>query len=71
MGLLKAQHRPKISVPFVLQVLSAVVRSIVLPVRVDPGGHSNALGRCELDIVVTRIEVGPQLAGIGPQAIGW
>ena len=69
MGLFECQYRSEVGVVFVLEVLSAVIRTVVLPVRVHPCGYADSfLGR-QLDIVMLRVDILCQLACIRAETV--
>ncbi len=70
MGLLECQYRSEVGVVFVLQVLSAVIRSVVLAVRVDPCGYADSLFGRQLDVVMLRVDVFCQLACMCAETVG-
>ena len=69
MGLLECQYRSEVGVVFVLQVLSAVIGSVVLAVRVHPCGYADSFFGRQLDVVMLRGDVFCQLACICPETV--
>ena len=69
MGLFECQYRSEVRVVFVLQILSAVIRSVVLAVRVDPCGHADSLFGRQFDVVMLRVDIFRQLACIRAETV--
>ena len=69
MGLFECQYRPEVGVVFVLQILSAVIRSVVLAVRVDPCGYADSFFGRQLDVVMLRVDIFCQLACIRAETV--
>ena len=70
MRLFEGESGPEIRMVFVLQILSAVIGAMILPVGVDPRGHADPFFGAEPNIIMLRIKILRQLACISSETEG-